>query len=109
VSAFTDDALGLGWVPAPAAGSAARRVWPRTARLVWWLVRRPLIPLAMAGLVVLGVVHGRVPAVVVVVGMVAVLSVWEHAHRSSFDATAWRVLWERGARPGPTACGGGPR
>jgi DNA segregation ATPase FtsK/SpoIIIE, S-DNA-T family len=93
VSAFTDDALGLGWVPAPAAGSAARRVWPRTARLVWWLVRRPLIPLAMAGLVVLGVVHGRVPAVVVVVGMVAVLSVWEHAHRSSFDATAWRVLW----------------
>ena len=41
---MTDDLLGLGWVPAPGAGSAARKAWPRTARLAWWLARRPLIP-----------------------------------------------------------------
>jgi hypothetical protein len=57
----TADELGLGWVPAPAAGSAARRTWPRTARLAWWLARRPLIPVALAGMVALGVAWAHCP------------------------------------------------
>src|SRR5262245_5102203 len=63
----TADELGLGWVPAPAAGSAARRTWPRTARLAWWLLRRPVIPLALIALVAVGLLSTPVVAVVVVV------------------------------------------
>jgi S-DNA-T family DNA segregation ATPase FtsK/SpoIIIE len=39
-----------------------------------------------------GVRFGPVPAAVVAVAVVAGLSVWEHAHPASFDATAGRVL-----------------
>jgi len=101
----TDDALGLGWVPAPGAGSAARKTSPRAARLAWWLARRPLTPLTFAAFVVLGVRVGLVPAAVVAVAVTAGLSVWEHAHPASFDATAgrvlrgsWRSAWTYGLR-----------
>jgi DNA segregation ATPase FtsK/SpoIIIE, S-DNA-T family len=102
---MTDDLLGLGWVPAPGAGSAARKAWPRTARVVWWLARRPLIPLTFVAMVALGVRLGPVAAAVAVIAVTAGLSVWEHAHRSSFDATVgrvlrgtWRSAWTYGLR-----------
>jgi S-DNA-T family DNA segregation ATPase FtsK/SpoIIIE len=101
----TTDELGLGWVPAPAAGSAARRTWPRTARLAWWLARRPLIPLGLAVVVVLGVASGPVVAAVAVIAAWVVLSCWEHLHPVSFDRSAgrvlrgtWRSAWTYGLR-----------
>jgi S-DNA-T family DNA segregation ATPase FtsK/SpoIIIE len=102
---MTDDTLGLGWVPAPGAGSAARKAWPRTARLAWWLARRPLIPLAVAGVVALGALRSPVAAGVLCTVLAGGLSTWEHAHPVSFDATAgrllrgsWRSAWTYGLR-----------
>jgi hypothetical protein len=92
MSVASDDALGLGWVPAPAAGSAARRTWPRTARLVWWLLRRPLIPLAVAGVVLLALRIGPVAAVAGLVVVVVGLSVWEHIHPASAVTTNVRAF-----------------
>ena len=106
---MTDDVLGLGWVPAPGAGSAARRTWPRTGRLAWWLARRPLLPLALAGLVALGVVSGPVTAVVAVIVVVAGLSVWQRPSRVRSTRPRGGCCGGRGARRGPTGCGGGPR
>ena len=105
VSTMTDDVMGLGWVPAPGAGSAARKAWPRTARMAWSLARRPLLPLAVAALVALGVMHGPMTAAVAAIVAAAGLSVWDHVHPASFDVTAgrvlrgsWRSAWTYGLR-----------
>ena len=102
---FTDDALGLSWIPAPGAGSAARKAWPRTARLLWWLVRRPFIPVSVAAAAAVMIKYGALTGAVALLVVVAVLSVWEHAHPTSFDATAgrvlrgtWRSAWTYGLR-----------
>jgi DNA segregation ATPase FtsK/SpoIIIE, S-DNA-T family len=101
----TADELGQGWVPAPAAGSAARRAWPRTARVAWWLARRPLIPLVLAGIVALGLAWGPVAPAVAVIAAGVALSGWEQVHRTSFDRSAgsvlrgsWRSAWTYGLR-----------
>jgi S-DNA-T family DNA segregation ATPase FtsK/SpoIIIE len=73
--------------------------------VAWWLAHRPLIPLTATGLVALGVVYGPVAAVLVATLVGAGLSVWDHAHPASFDATAgpvlrgwWRSAWTYGLR-----------
>ena len=105
VSTMTDDVMGLGWVPAPGAGSAARKAWPRTARLAWSLARRPLLPLTVAAWWPWGSCTARWPRPWRPSSLAAGLSVWEHVHPASFDATAgrvlrgsWRSAWTYGLR-----------
>jgi DNA segregation ATPase FtsK/SpoIIIE, S-DNA-T family len=93
VSATTD--LADGWTPGPAAGSVARRNRPAWTRCTCWLLRRPVLVIALVLLVGAGVVEGPV---VTAAGMVAAaigLALWARLHPASFDPTAGRVL--RGA------------
>jgi Phage integrase family len=97
--------LSDGWVRDPHVGSVARRSWPAWARCGWWLLRHPSLLIALAAMVVVGVVEGLAVLGVVVVLVVVVLAAWARLHRASFDATAgrvvrgvWRSGWTYGAR-----------
>jgi DNA segregation ATPase FtsK/SpoIIIE, S-DNA-T family len=93
VSAPAD--LSEGWAPGRAAGSVARQSRPAWARWAWWLLRRPVVLVALVLVVGAGVVEGPIVAAG---GMVAIgvgLGLWARLHLASFDPTAGRVL--RGA------------
>ncbi|HEX6238606.1 MAG TPA: FtsK/SpoIIIE domain-containing protein [Acidimicrobiales bacterium] len=87
-----------GWLPTPS-GSLARRTWPRWARWSWWLLRRPTLAVALTLAALIGVTAGPAALAVVLVLATAACVTWARWHRSSWDATAGRVLlgWWRSA------------
>lgn len=88
-----------------APGSVARRNWPRSARVAWWLLRHPALLAALTLLVVLVLAVGPTLAVVLVVVAAGGLVGWWQFHPDTFHPTAGRVLlglwrsgWVYGAR-----------